>query len=41
MLDLNPYISLTTMIVLATIDEDGHPYTSNMYFRVLSAYREK
>jgi len=38
MIDLTPYISLTTMIVLATIDEDGNPYTSNMYFRVDSEY---
>ena len=34
MIDLTPYISLTTMIILATRDEDGYPYTSNMYFKV-------
>jgi len=34
MLDLNPYISLTTMMVLATIDSEGIPYTSSMYFKV-------
>jgi len=38
MIDLSPYISLTTMIVLATIDEDWNPYTSNMYFRVDEDY---
>jgi len=38
MLNLKPYISLTTMIVLATIDEQGNPYTSNMYFRVDDDY---
>jgi len=38
MLDLSPYISLTTMIVLATVDEQGSPYTSNMYFRVDEQY---
>lgn len=38
MLDLTPYISLTMMIVLATIDEDWNPYISNMYFRVDEEY---
>lgn len=38
MLDLKPYISLTTMMVLATIDEDWNPYTSNMYFKVDEEY---
>lgn len=38
MVDLTPYISLTTMIILATMDEQGNPYTSNMYFRVDSEY---
>lgn len=38
MLDLTPYISLTTMIVLATIDEDWNPYTSNLYFAYDEAY---
>lgn len=38
MIDLHPYISLTTMIVLATIDEEWNPYTSNMYFRVDDQY---
>lgn len=38
MIDLSPYISLTTMIVLATLDEQGNPYTSNMYFKVDSEY---
>lgn len=38
MIDLKPYISLTTMIVLATIDEQWNPYTSNMYFRVDEEY---
>ena len=38
MLDLKPYITLTSMIVLATIDEQGNPYTSNMYFRVDEMY---
>jgi len=34
MIDLSQYISLTTMIVLATIDSEGNPHTSNMYFKV-------
>jgi len=38
MIDLKPYISLTTMIVLATIDEEWNPYTSNMYFRTDNDY---
>jgi len=32
MIDLTPYLSLTTMIALATIDEKWNPYTSNVYF---------
>lgn len=38
MIDLNQYIDLTTMIVLATIDTEGNPYTSNMYFKVDGNY---
>lgn len=38
MIDLNPYISLTTMMVLATRDEQWNPYTSNMYFKVDEEY---
>lgn len=38
MLDLNSYISLTTMMVLATTDETGNPYTANVYFRVDEEY---
>jgi len=38
MISLTPYISLTTMMILATIDQEGIPYTSNMYFRVDSEY---
>ena len=34
MIDLTSYTSLTTMIVLATKDEQGNPYVSNMYFKV-------
>ena len=38
LLDLKPYLGLTKMIILATIDEDGNPYTSNMYFKVDSEH---
>lgn len=34
MIDLQPYINLTTMMVLATKDKDGNPYTANVYFKV-------
>lgn len=33
MVDFYQYVSLTTMMVLATLDEEGNPYTSNMYFK--------
>lgn len=32
MIDLQPYINLTTMMVLATKDKQWRPYTSNLYF---------
>lgn len=38
MLDLKPYISLTTMMILATKDPQGYPYTANVYFRVDDQY---
>jgi len=38
MIDLQPYIDLTTMMVLATKDEQWNPYTANVYFRVDSDY---
>ena len=38
MIDLKPYIHLTTMMVLATKDENGNPYTANVYFRVDEKY---
>jgi len=38
MTDLRPYISLTTMMILATKDESWNPYTSNVYFRVDEKY---
>lgn len=36
--NLSQYIELTTMIILATLDEMWQPYTSNMYFKVDSEY---
>lgn len=39
MRDLNPYIWLTTMMVLATKDVLWNPYTSNVYFRCDEKYR--
>ena len=33
MIDLKPYIHLTSMMVLATKDENGNPYTANVYFK--------
>jgi len=33
MFNLKPYTELSTMMILATIDEDGNPYTANVYFR--------
>ena len=38
MIDLQPYINLTTMMVLATKDETGNPYTANVYFKVDEEY---
>ena len=38
MIDLKPYIKLTTMMVIATKDENGNPYTANVYFRVDEKY---
>lgn len=38
MIDISPYISLTTMMVLATKDSEGNPYTANVYFRVDEEY---
>lgn len=38
MINLKPYISLTTMMVLATIDDLGSPYVSDMYFRTDDDY---
>ena len=38
MIDLKPYIKLTTMMVIATKDEYGKPYTANVYFRVDEKY---
>jgi len=38
MIDLQPYISLTTMMVIATKNIDGNPYTANVYFRVDENY---
>ena len=32
MIDLKPYLDMTIMMVLATQDEQGNPYTSNIYF---------
>jgi uncharacterized protein YhbP (UPF0306 family) len=32
MINLEQYIDLTTLMVLATQDENGNPYTSNVYF---------
>ena len=39
MIDLNKYIWLTTMMVLATKDESWNPYTSNVYFRCDESYK--
>lgn len=36
--NLTPYLDLTSMIVLATIDENGNPYTVNMYYKVDKEY---
>ena len=38
MIDLQPYIQLTTMMVIATKDQYGNPYTANVYFRVDEEY---
>jgi hypothetical protein len=32
MIDLNPYLELSKMMVLTTKDPKGNPYTSNVYF---------
>lgn len=32
MINLQTYLDLTSMMVLATKDEQGNPYTSNVYF---------
>jgi len=38
MINLKPYIELTTMMVIATKDESWNPYTANVYFRVDEDY---
>lgn len=37
-MDLTPYTSLTTMMILATNDEHGNPYASNVYFKIDDNY---
>gem|GEM_PF-3651364 len=32
MTDLKQYLEMTTMMVLATKDSEGNPYTANVYF---------